>query len=409
MINHPNRSKRSKDDGNPKIGLRVIASVLSVLIYGWINFLLNPVATIGAGRMAAGQFEPSDSAYVISQFGMAFFSNFGVPVLVLVAVLFVIWWKPAKTLLVSLMALTLIAAITSQPASAYYDKSDYTEPYFILPNESAFWIPDVGDNKTSQAKFGSEDYFRSNKIAAKRFIIPHTKLEGSGLWSNFYVPSGRLIIVERTPYSREWVDAQDRGTAARKQGFPCQSKEGLNITVGIAIGTSISEDDAPKFLYRFGINPPPGNRTDPVVLFTSVLQSRSLVQVMDSVGRNKVQALVCNEIGSRTFDNANIEATKIMENVRKDAGTYFATVGITLDYLGWADTMTFDPAVQKAVNDRYVAEKIAPVMATLTQNANNRVLEGLGTGLATHGLPANLVAIPEHLLELQKLFAGGSK
>ena len=385
---------------------RVLATFASILLCGWINYLLNPVAVIGAGQLAGKQFDSDNVSYAISQFGMDFFSHLGVPFIVLLALIVFIWWKPAKNFIASLsIAAIALALLAPVPSRAYYDKSDYTEPYFILPNESAFWIPDVGDNKSSQAKFGSEDYFRDNKIAAKRFIIPHTKLEGSGLWSNYYVPAGRLIIVERTPYSREWVDAQDRGTAHSKQGFPCQSKEGLNITVGIAIGTSISEDNAPKFLYRFGINPPPGNRTDPVVLFTSVLQSRSLVQVMDTVGRNKVQALVCNEIGSRTFIEANLQATQIMESVRKNATTYFATVGITLDYLGWADTMEFDAAVQKAVNDKFVADTIGPVMPILTQNANNAVLEGLGKGLAAHGLPANMIAIPEHLMDLPKLFS----
>jgi hypothetical protein len=38
------------------------------------------------------------------------------------------------------------------PAEAYYDKTDYTEAYFILPNESAFYIPDVGANRDGQAK-----------------------------------------------------------------------------------------------------------------------------------------------------------------------------------------------------------------------------------------------------------------
>ena len=389
---------------------RIIGSIAAIVLYGWINYVLNPVAIIGAGQFAGKQFDSDNVSYAISQFGMDFFSHLGVPFIALVAALAFIWWKPAKAFLSSVMVtITVLLVMVPAPTRAYYDKSDYTEPAFILPNESAFWVPDVGDNKSSQAAFGSEQYFRDNKIAAKRFIIPHTKLEGSGLWSNYYVPAGRLVIVDRTPYSREWVDAQDRGTASRKQGFPCQSKEGLDITVGIAIGTSISETDAPKFLFRFGINPPPGNRAQPEVLFTSILYGRSLTQVMDTVGRNKVQALVCNELGSRTFDDDNAQATPIMENVRKLATVYLASVGITLDYLGWADTMTFDPAVQKALNDRYVAEKIAPVMATLTQNANNAVLEGLGKGLAAHGLPSNLIAIPEHLMDLPKLFSAQAK
>ena len=54
----------------------------------------------------------------------------------------------------------------------------------------------------------------------KRFIVPHVKLQGSGGFYDFYVPAGRLIIVDRTTYSREWVDATDRGTSKKKEGFP---------------------------------------------------------------------------------------------------------------------------------------------------------------------------------------------
>lgn len=395
--------------------MRVIASLLVLSAIGWANVVLTSVGTIGAGNAAGGQFQSSDSAYVISQLGMRFFSGLFIPWIIGALGLLAIWWSPlrrnkkminkAKKAL-SGLTVVLLALMLPVSAKAYYDKTDYAEPYFIMPNESAFWVPDVGDNKNAQVKFGSKEYFEANKIAAKRFVIPHVKLENSGLFSNFYVPAGRLILVDRTPYSREWVDSETKGSSSKHEGFQCQSKEGLNITVGIAIGVSVMEENAASFLYRFGVNPPQGDRRDPNVTFTSVLHSRSLTQVMDSVGRNKVQALVCNEIGSRGFDQANNEATKIMEATRTAAEKYLATVGITLDYLGWADTMEFDAAVQKAINDRYVAEKIAPVMATLTQNAQNSVLEGLGKGLATKGLPSNLVAIPESLMNLQTLFGG---
>lgn len=391
-----------------KIILRIIGTVLLVTFVGWTNFILNAIGTIGAGDVAGLQFQSSNTAYVASQVGMRFFSNLTLPLIYPIALGLIcwLWWRPAKSALAAIGVLIVFFAFMPQPAPAYYDKSDYAEPYFIMPNESAFWVPDVGDNKDAQTKFGSEEYFEQNKIAAKRFVIPHTKLDNSGLFSNYYVPAGRLIIVDRTPYSREWVDSATRGTSAKHESFPCQSKEGLNITVGIAIGVSVMEANAAKFLYRFGANPPEGNRADPVVVFQSVLHSRSLTQVMDTVGRNKVQALVCNEIGSRGFDQANNEASKIMETVRGNAEKYLSSVGITLDYLGWADTMSFDSAVQKAVNDAYVAAKIAPVMPTLTQNAENAVKEGLGRGLAQHGLPANLVAIPEHLLDLSSMFGG---
>ena len=59
----------------------------------------------------------------------------------------------------------------------------------------AFWIPDVGDNKTNQAQLDSEDYLKANKLSVKRFIVPHAKLSGTGSFWDFFVPAGRLIIV----------------------------------------------------------------------------------------------------------------------------------------------------------------------------------------------------------------------
>ena len=260
--------------------------------------------------------------------------------------------------------------LAAPQAQAYYDKTDYTEAYTILPNESAFWIPDAGANKDNQAQFDSEAYLQANKIAVKRFIVPHTKLQGSGGFFDFYVPAGRLIIVDRTPFSREWVEARERGTSTRNESFPCQSKEGLNISVGVSIGASVLEANAAKYLYRFGVLPPVGDRTDPKVIFASVFFSRKLSDVMDDVGRKKVQTLVCNEIASRSFDKANEEANQIMGAVGKAATDYFASVGITLDFIGWADTFTFDPAVQDAVNRRYVASQDQAIAAALAPYAS---------------------------------------
>ena len=349
---------------------RIVATVVAVLVYGWVNFLLTPVATILSGKVAGMQFENSDAAYVTSIVGMRFFGNLGVPVLVLLVVLATIWWKDIKRGWARVLEAIAICLIIVVPSQAYYDKYDYAEPYFVLPNESAFYIPDVGANKDSQAQFGSEEYLKANKIAAKRFIIPHTKLENSGLFSNFYVPAGRLIIVDRTPYNREWVGSHERGTSIRNESFPCQSKEGLTISVGIAIAASVFEENSPKFLYRFGVKPPEGDRTKPEVIFTSVFHSRSLTEVMDGVVRNKVQALVCKEFTTRSFDDGNRQSAVIMEEVQKYVDTYMKSVGITLDYVGWADTFMFDHAVQEAINRRYVSTQDLQIAQTLAPHTS---------------------------------------
>lgn len=344
------------------------AGLCSVWIAGF-----NTAATLGLGKIAGSQFEHSDGSYAATQaaFRAYNFLDF-ITTLVALAVLLVIWYRPLKGWIAGLMVVVALTICMPHDAKAYYDKSDYTENYFVLPNESAFFIPDVGDNKSSQASFGSEAYLSERKIAAKRFEIPHTKLPNSGLWSNFYVPAGRLIVVDRTPVSREWVKQPHRGTDKTDQSFPCQSSEGLDITVGIAIGASVYEENAAKFLFRFGVNPPSGDRNDPNIIFTSVYQGKSLSQVMDGPVRSRVQSLVCDEMTSRTLDDNNKQAAKIMEDIQKKVEAYMNSVGITLDFVGWADTFEFNGAVQASIDRRYisgqdlaVAQALAPHTATL--------------------------------------------
>jgi len=123
--------------------------------------------------------------------------------------------------------------------------------------------------------------------------------------------------------------------------------------------------------------------------------------VMDDVGRKRVQTLVCNEIAARSFDEDNDQAVKIMDNVKKAAADYFATVGITLDFIGWGDTFTFDADVQKAVNDKRNAEALKDVLPVLQALAQLKVQEGLGQGMATKGLP--IVVTPGMIDALAKL------
>lgn len=353
--------------------IKGILSVLAIWAYGLINYMLNPIATLASGKMAVKQFESSDASYVVSRFGMDFFSHLGVPAIVLLAVLILIWWKPIKAFFTAQNITLVLAAmilLSSTQAFAYYAKEDYADPYFILPNESAFFVQDAGDNLKDQGKFGTEAYLRENKIPAKRFEVPHAKLPNSGLWSNYYVPTGRLIIVDRTPFNREWVKDVHRGSGAKNEGFPVQSKEGINITVGIAISASVSEDDSPKFLFRFGVKPPAGDRTKPEVIFTSVYYGKSLTEVMDGVVRNKVQSLLGAEFISRTFDQCNNQSAEIIKSVEDKLAVYMKAVGITLDYVGWADTFEFDEAIQQAINRRYIAgqdKAIAEMLAQQTQ------------------------------------------
>jgi hypothetical protein len=393
---------------NTLIG-RIGATIVAILLYGWINFLAYPASTLLTGQTAGQQFDDSNVSYFSSTIAMRIFGHLGIPFVLLLIVVVLIWLGPLRRFLSGAAMFGVLGLLFAplvfapSPAQAYYDKTDYTEAYTILPNESAFWIPDVGANKDSQAQLETEAYLNANKVALKRFIVPHVHLQGSGGFFDFYVPAGRLIIVDRTPFSREWVDATDRGTSRRPEGFPCQTSEGLNVTVGVSIGASVLEVNAAKYLYRFGVMPVGGDRGDPRVIFASVYYSRKLSDVMDDVGRKKVQTLVCNEIAARSFDKTNAEANQIMQAVQKGAVDYFAAVGITLDFIGWADTFTFDKVVQDAVNRRYVANQdqaiataLAPYADTIQRLAAAQALRSFGEH-SDGKLPTTIVGLPPDL------------
>ena len=400
---------------------RVLASLVAAAGYSAAIWLYRPLATIATGDSAAGQLRNDDSGALAVQWTHGVTSGVDVALTVALGLaLVVIWRRPLSQALrrrYALAPLVLLvaglAAARPERALAFADTTDKTEAYTILPNESAFFIPDTGANKDSQAQFNSETYLEEKKIAVKRFVIPHQKLSGSGGTSwlstgwDFYVPTGRLIIVDRSPFSREWVGSRERGTSTRDESIPCQSKEGVNITVGVAIGASVSEQNAARYLYNFGVLPPTDangrllDRSSPQTIFTSVYYSRRLSDVMDDVGRKRIQTLICNEIASRTFEQANEDAVKIMDSVRKTASEYFASVGITLDFIGWGDTFTFDPDVQKAVNDKRNAEALKDVLPVLQALAQLKVAEGMGQGLAGKGLP--VVVTPGMLEALMKL------
>jgi hypothetical protein len=392
------------------------------LVAGFVKVNYLAVSTLTLGNVAGSQFDNSDKSYLISNdvfwgFGIMNSLVYGLPVLILL----IIWWsyfanlKKAVSAL-SILIIGMLMLTNPQKSYAYFNTTDKTEAIQILPNESAFWIPDVGANKDSQTKLDSEEYYNNNKVAIKRFIIPHQKLSGTGGTAWFsgpdsYVPTGRLILVDRTPQSREWVNSPNKGTSKADESFPCQSNEGLNISIGVSIGVSVREENAAKFLYNFGVLPTTvvgqdgrtyyADRSDPSVIFTSVYYGRSLAAVTDDVVRKKIQTLMCNEIGSRTFEDDNRDQIKIMSIVETAATKYLSEYGITLNFIGYADTWTFDPSVQKAINDRYEAAALKDSLPTLQATMQLKVQEGVAEGLKLHGFP--IVITPDIFSVLENI------
>ena len=84
---------------------------------------------------------------------------------------------------------------------------------------------------------------------------------------------------------------------------------------------------------------------------------------------------------------------------------YFAAVGITLDFIGWADTFTFDQAVQDAVNRRYIATPgsgdpqavLAPMRTTIQGLAGAEALRAFGQKTGWQVANDKIVGLPAEL------------
>ena len=149
-----------------------------------------------------------------------------------------------------------------------YDKPEIVT---IEPSQTAFLIALSG--KTSdQKEFMSEQFLQDSKVATKQVQIPHRWLQ-EGRWQSTgrYIPTMKLIIVERKPETREWTELNSTGTSVKNEGLVAESKESIGFMARMNCSAQIDEQDAVRFLYRYN--------------------NKSLSDVMDTEIRARIESL----------------------------------------------------------------------------------------------------------------------
>lgn len=228
---------------------------------------------------------------------------------------------------------------------------DTPEFYTIEASQTAFLIPLVGDT-TSQASFESEELLAQAKVATKEVQIPHRWVQtGRFGWQGEWRPSAKLIVVERTPETREWSSAKDSGTSAKNQAIYAESKESIGFSVGMNCSAQIyTEDDAVKFLYSYN--------------------NKTLEQIMDSEIRARVESKFVEECAKYSLNEILVNKEQIMNAVREDVTNYFGDKGITITVLGMKDGIEYeDESIQTAINEKFSSEQ-----KLVTQENNNKVI-----------------------------------
>lgn len=245
----------------------------------------------------------------------------------------------------------LVTAMSmSTTACGFIKPYDKPELVTIGASQTAFLIPLVGDAK-DQASFASEELLSQAMIATKEVQIPHRwvktgRLPADGEWR----PTAKLIVVERTPETREWSSTKDTGTSTRNQAIAAESKESIGFSVGMNCSCQIyTEQDAVRFLYSYN--------------------NKTLESIMDTEIRARVESKFVEECAKYSMNDILQKKEEIMTAVRNDVIPYFADKGITITVLGMKDGNEYDdPSIQTAINEKFSSEQ-----KLVTQQNNNKV------------------------------------
>ena len=251
--------------------------------------------------------------------------------------------------IITMMLVVVMCCAMFTGCTKPYDKPEFVT---IEPHQTAFLIPLIGDT-TAQASFESEEMLMQAKVAAKEIQIPHRWVQtGRRHWKGEYRDTMALIVVDRSPVTREWSSTDGVGTSAVNQAIYAESSESIGFSAGMNCSAQIySETDAVKFLYCYNNKP--------------------LSEIMDSEIRARVESKFVEECASRTLNEILTEKEEIMKNVREDVETYFAARGITITVLGMKDGLEYDDVtIQKSINDKFSSE----MKLTTQKNENERII-----------------------------------
>lgn len=250
---------------------------------------------------------------------------------------------------IALLILSL-CGIGSLTGCGTYQEEKYEE---VAPNETAFVIP-LDGSKEEQEKFKSLDYLKSAKVSAKRIQIP-TKQHSTGRGPSEYVwiPSVKVIRVDRSPITREWTLKQGTGSSAKNQAIAVESAESVGFAAGVSITVSIREDDSPKFLYYYF--------------------GKKLEDVVDQNVRSYIQMVLSREFGNRSLTLCMAEKAKVFQLCSDAAKLQFAEQGLTIEYLGSSEGLTFEnPKIQEAIDRKFMAENEIAIAEQEAKSAAKR-------------------------------------
>lgn len=263
-----------------------------------------------------------------------------------------------------LVLLSILMVVVSGCLGAQLPKG--TTVVQILPNQTAFLLPAKGET-SAQTSFDSAAYLDTKKVASKIVEISYTKHDLGLSPNNFdWTPNELLVIVDRSPISRQWLKSGDATASAADAAIGLESKESIGFYHGVALNASIQEEDSATFLYWFGgsVAPNADSKT------TGILYSVSLQNVIDTVVKSWVAKELYSEFKQYILADDQINAAAVFSRVEAKAKEFFKTYGITIISLGGVQGLVYDSKeVQDNIDKTFSAQSLATVQGI--DNAKN--------------------------------------
>ena len=251
----------------------------------------------------------------------------------------------------------------------------YDMPVFVEwgPNCTPFLVKLEGDQQ--QATINSEEMLKQNMINVRRVQISY-RWQRMGYWvtNGKYLPNERLILVDRSPVTREWTAGKETGTKGKDEAIWVESADWVGFSTGISITARIfSNDDAVKFLYHY-----PAGKVEKVALRNAYkddyeVKKVSLEDIMDSEVRARVQKVCAEESARYKMDELRSKKNEIMKAVEDDVLQFFKGRGITITTIAMFGGLHYEnPEIQKAIDKVFQAQQDKAVAQAEADAAKQR-------------------------------------
>jgi len=245
-----------------------------------------------------------------------------------------------KKIISTIILLSVILSVTGC-------RKPYKTPILedIPNNVTAYLINLEGDSKKGQAKFNSVEFLEKSKIATKRIEIEQRwNQTGRRAWNGKWIPSQKLLKVDRTPVAIRWTGDANTGTSKKCQLLTAESKDSIGVSSGFAITAMILEEDTSKYLYKY-----PG---------------KDLSSVVNNQIFNDAQAVYSEVAAKYDVRDLRLHKEEINITMRTKLIPMYALDGITIkSSLGLIGGLVYDnPKIQNAIDTVFIAQTLEAKM-----------------------------------------------